>query len=116
MANKYPPTTRRLFLPSSDAKYVPRAAGSPLSDAMRKCFPSGRNLGLTNTLLGSFARTGSGLAPAPVTLYNAPLLAPGTRRRVPARFQLPPLSLRHQPPPTAPGPPSASMEGVEAGT
>src|ERR1039458_10024458 len=61
MANKYPPTTRRLFLPSSDAKYVPRAAGSPLSDAMRKCFPSGRNLGLTNTLLGSFARTGSGL-------------------------------------------------------
>src|ERR1022692_4326873 len=78
MANKFPPTTRRLSLPSSDAKYVPRAAGSRLSDAMRKCFPSGRNLGLTNTLLGSFARTGSGLAPAPVTLYNAP--SSGTKR------------------------------------
>src|ERR1035438_3408445 len=96
MANKYPPTTRRLSLPSSDAKYVPRAAGSPLPDAMRKCFPSGRNLGLTNTLVGSLARIGSGLAPARVTLYNAPLVASGTKRMVPDRFQLSPPSLGQQ--------------------
>src|ERR1039457_6539042 len=109
MANVFPPTTRRFSLPSSEAKYVPRDAGSLPLDTKRKCLSSGRNLGSAKNLLGSPAMTGSGLPPAPVTLYT-PLVASGTNRMVPSRFQLPPASFRPLSATTTAGPPGASMD------
>src|ERR1017187_4390923 len=54
--------------------------------------------------------TGSGLPPAPVTLYTTPLVRSGTNKMVPSRFQLPPASFRQPSATTTAGPPDASMD------